>query len=58
VELHDGSIRVISSPGEGSEFVIELPVRLVEDRSEIIETQRLTAQANIEKIDIEFSDIY
>ena len=58
VELHHGSISVKSSPGVGSEFIIQLPVRLVEDCSEIIETQRLTAQDNIEKIDIEFSDIY
>lgn len=58
VELHEGTIEVISKTGEGSEFIIELPVRLVEDRVEILETQRLAAQANIEKIDIEFSDIY
>ena len=58
VELHQGSISVKSSPGAGSEFIIQLPVKLVEDCSEVIETQRLTAQDNIEKIDIEFSDIY
>ncbi len=57
VELHGGMVYVQSEYGSGSEFIIELPVRTVpEDASIVREDDRL--QQNVEKIHIEFSDIY
>jgi len=56
-EIQNGSISVISEEGKGSEFVFELPNRMIDDtqikRDETEETNQL-----IEKINIEFSDIY
>lgn len=58
VEMHNGTISVKSTTGRGSEFIIKLPVFLVEEKEINTEARKLSAQANIEKIDIEFSDIY
>lgn len=58
VEMQGGSISVISKQGEGSEFIIELPVKLIaEDNSKEISDDAIY-QAKVEKIQIEFSDIY
>jgi signal transduction histidine kinase len=55
IALHDGAITVSSVLGEGSEFTIELPIKL----AEIEETnEHLPYQSNVERIHIEFSDIY
>ncbi|WP_163215721.1 hypothetical protein [Clostridium thermarum] len=40
------------------EFIVVLPAMLVEVKNRELDLQRLTAQASIEKIDNEFSDIY
>lgn len=61
VEIHEGTISVISTEGKGSEFIIELPVLLIdEDNSE--EEQKYESnkpyENKVERINIEFSDIY
>lgn len=55
VDMHEGSIRVISTYGEGTEFIISIPYKLVE-KEEIHEI--LQYQSKVERISIEFSDIY
>ncbi|MEG1255430.1 Cache 3/Cache 2 fusion domain-containing protein [Clostridium sp.] len=57
VEMHSGNILVKSKLGEGSEFIIELPVKVVDEKNntEIIDDYE---QRTVEKIQIEFSDIY
>ncbi|KJF28768.1 hypothetical protein TZ02_01560 [Clostridium aceticum] len=55
VHMHKGRVKVESVLGEGSEFTVELPVRLVEDS---IHVSKETTFANVERINIEFSDIY
>ena len=56
VELHGGQIWVESEYGIGSEFIIELPDKRVENTKDHREQQRL--QSLINKIDVEFADIY
>lgn len=55
VDMHHGTIKVLSEFGNGSEFIIELPVRLVEE--EQVSDSRLY-ESKVEKINIEFADIY
>jgi len=58
VEMHDGNISVISKCGEGTEFIIEIPVKLVSKEENESYIEEFTPQCNIDKINIEFSDIY
>ncbi|MCG8482315.1 MAG: Cache 3/Cache 2 fusion domain-containing protein [Clostridia bacterium] len=58
VEMHDGKISVISQYGEGTEFIIELPIKLVAEDNQPESTDDHSHQMNIEKIEIELSDIY
>jgi two-component system, OmpR family, sensor histidine kinase VicK len=55
VELHRGKISAASSEGSGSEFKIVLPIVQLQDE---IEEAAAIPEANIERISIEFSDIY
>lgn len=54
VEMHKGSIEAKSRLGEGSEFVIYLPVIKVDQPAE----ENTNYEIDIERINIEFSDIY
>ncbi|NKF08747.1 hypothetical protein J1C67_01830 [Clostridium gasigenes] len=54
--MHDGSISVNSEYGKGSEFIIKLPVKLVEDSNENL--FKNIEIDKVEKVSIEFSDIY
>lgn len=57
VEMHRGEISVKSTYGEGSEFIIRLPVVLAEDDKSIVLNNTHTV-TSVERINIEFSDIY
>jgi signal transduction histidine kinase len=57
VEMHGGSISLVSEEGKGSEFTIVIPVALIENEA-IEEVCISENHENVEKIRIEFSDIY
>jgi PAS domain S-box-containing protein len=56
VEMHGGTIAVHSKLGNGTEFIVELPVKQIPQCSTNQEVN--ISQPNIERISIEFSDIY
>ena len=57
VEIHGGNISVQSDPGKGSEFIIQLPVKTLSENDKVIK-EEIKQQSNVEKIHLEFSDIY
>lgn len=57
VEMHKGNIYVNSKLGEGSEFIVALPDTMLNE-SEKIENSVSTVENQVERINIEFSDIY
>jgi len=60
VELHNGTITLKSSPNEGTEFNISIPCNIApkSDICENITPKEYSYNEHIEKIFIEFSDIY
>lgn len=58
VEIHGGSIQVKSEHMKGSEFIVKLPINSVKDEHNIEKASMDNNINVIEKIDIEFSDIY
>lgn len=59
VELHGGTISVESKEHYGTEFIIKIPCKLVE--GEVLDKNQICSdksESYIEKINIEFSDIY
>ncbi|MFA9398984.1 MAG: sensor histidine kinase, partial [Clostridiaceae bacterium] len=55
VEMHDGEITVESVENKGTEFKVVLPIYTVEDEEL---NKSVPYETNIERINIEFSDIY
>lgn len=58
VEMHGGTITAVSEYGKGSEFIIDLPVTTIENKRDEFYLQEVETQRRIERINIEFSDIY
>jgi two-component system CheB/CheR fusion protein len=57
VELHGGSISVNSDYGIGAEFIFTLPAKVSLEEAEQ-NLSPMTSQGKVDKINIEFSDIY
>lgn len=57
IEKHSGEITVSSLYGEGTEFIIKLPVKVLEEEQNHT-ASNCTANSLVERINIEFSDIY
>ncbi len=58
IDMQNGRVFVKSKLGEGTEFIIELPINVIYDEEVTDFTEEFTKQTNVEKIQIEFSDIY
>jgi len=58
VELHKGTVSVTSEYGKGSEFIIVFPVIVQPKENDICGVFEAESQERIERIHIEFSDIY
>lgn len=57
VKMHGGSISVKSKYGLGTTFILEIPIKAMEDCNSI-ELSNTMGENHIEKINMEFSDIY
>ena len=57
-ELHQGRIQLKSKVGEFTEFIIELPVIDAGDENELASSYDVGLESLVDRIDIEFSDIY
>lgn len=58
VKMHEGEITVRSQLGIGSEFVIKLPIKLIESVSNVHKPEARDLNDSVEKTKVEFSDIY
>lgn len=58
VTLHGGSIELISDLGKGSEFIIELPVKIISEDEDTKNFIKYKGGNKVERVEIEFSDIY
>ena len=57
VEMNGGKISVESKYGYGTKFIIEMPIKMLQEENAIVCEENLQ-QGNVEKIHIEFADIY
>lgn len=57
IEMHGGSIDVRSEVGKGSEFIFKLPILKIKNEENIV-AYRESKHTQIEKCNVEFSDIY
>lgn len=57
-EMHGGIIRLESIESEGSKFTIELPIKVLDDSNKYLDEIAITSHEKVERIDVEFSDIY
>jgi signal transduction histidine kinase len=58
VKMHSGTISINSVPGEGSDFIIELPAGIAPENQNKTREYIPDRMQYFEKINIEFSDIY
>lgn len=58
VELHEGSISLISEDNKGAEFIFQLPNRMVDIEEKQDANSNCINNESVERIHIEFSDIY
>ena len=58
VEIQDGTIEVESKLGEGSEFIVKLPMKVVGKDEHDFTYERKIDNELVERVNIEFSDIY
>ncbi|HDK7143712.1 TPA: PAS domain-containing sensor histidine kinase [Clostridium botulinum] len=54
VEMHSGTVTIKSELGKGTEFIIKLPAVVCEKQ---VKSKNIIYEANIERINMEFSDI-
>lgn len=58
VEMHGGEITVISELGIGSEFIVKIPNKFIEDEANIDNLEDSDLSNYVESIKMEFSDLY
>jgi len=57
IKAHNGSIELKSEEECGSEFIIKLPIEII-DYNKIIKNRCLNVRSKVEILELEFSDIY
>lgn len=58
IELHGGNIHVESELGKGSDFIIELPIKILKQVDSSSRNNEDRKLEQVERIRVEFSDIY